>query len=195
MRGNGFVLPLWGGAAGGALLPFICNVKAAVDGALFPIGCINGGNRFISLLVGFLLAGLALRTRYRPVFRQRITIASLVVCLLRLAGYCLFTLVDIADITVQTSGGPARYSWDPSIGALLSTGGCAACGTAAIVMLRTGLGTERIPARVQLAFPAAPKSNQPAQNGRGYRQARYSRGPARGLPARLAVGHSETKGE
>lgn len=138
MRGNGLVLALWGGSAVavGALLPFIYN--AQVDGTPFATGSvISAGDRFISLLFGLLLAGLALWTRYRPAFRRRIAIASLVVSLLGLAGYCLFTLIGVADITAQASYGPAQVSWDPSIGALLSIGGCAACAVAAIVMLRT----------------------------------------------------------
>jgi hypothetical protein len=139
MRGNGLVLALWGGAgvAAGALLPFVSNVQTTVAGTSFPTGGISAGDRFISFLFGVLLAGLALWTRYRPVFRRRIATASLVVSLLGLAGYCLFTLIGIADITVQTVNGPTQYSWDPSIGALLSIGGCAACAIAAIVMLRT----------------------------------------------------------
>jgi hypothetical protein len=137
MRRNGLVLALWGGAAVavGALLPFIYNVQAAVAGTT--PGGINAGDRFISFLFGLLLAGLALWTRYRPVFRQRIATASLVASLLGLAGYCLFTLIGIAGITLQTVNGPTQYSWDPSIGVLLSIGGCAACAIAAIVMLRT----------------------------------------------------------
>jgi hypothetical protein len=59
------------------------------------------------------------------------------VSLLGLAGYCFFTLAGVADITMQTDAGPAQVSWDPSIGALLSIAGCAACAVAAIVMLRT----------------------------------------------------------
>jgi hypothetical protein len=128
MRGNGLVLALWGGAAiaVGALLPFVYNVQTTVAGTSFATGGISAGDRFISFLFGLLLAGLALWTRYRPAFRQRIAIASLVVSLLGLAGYCLFTLVGVADITVQTDNGPTQYSWDPSIGTLLSIGGCAA---------------------------------------------------------------------
>jgi hypothetical protein len=146
MRGNGLVLALWGGMAiaVGALLPFIYNVQEAVDGTPFATGSgsvISAGDRFISLLFGLLLAGLALWTRYRPAFRRRIAIASLVVSMLGLVGYCLFTLIGVADITVQASYGPAQVSWDPSIGALLSIGGCVACAIAATVMLRT-----RIPA-------------------------------------------------
>ena len=57
--------------------------------------------------------------------------------LLGLAGYCLFTLIGLAGISVQTGCGTAQLSWDPSIGALLSIGGCAACVIAAIIMLRT----------------------------------------------------------
>jgi hypothetical protein len=139
VRGNGLVLALWGGAAVavGALLPFISNFQTTVAGTPFATGGISAGDRFISFLFGLLLAGLALWTRYRPVFRRRIATASLVVSLLGLAGYCLFTLIGVANFTVQTSDGPTQYSWDPSIGALLSIGGCAACAIAAIVMLRT----------------------------------------------------------
>jgi hypothetical protein len=139
MRGNGLVLALWGGAvvAVGALLPFISNFQTTVAGTSFPTGGVSAGDRFISFLFGLLLVGLALWTHYRPVFRQRIAIASLAASLLGLAGYCLFTLIGIANFTVQTSDGPTQYSWDPSIGALLSIGGCAACAIAAIVMLRT----------------------------------------------------------
>lgn len=138
MRGNGFVLALWGGigVAIGALLPFIYNVQ--VDGTPFATGSMIGaGDRFISLLFGLLLAGLALWTRYRPAFRRRIAIASLVVSLLGFAGYFLFTLAGVAGITMQTDAGPTEMSWYPNIGALLSIGGCAACAIAAIVMLRT----------------------------------------------------------
>jgi hypothetical protein len=139
MRENGFVLALWGGIgiAIGALLPFIYNVQTTVDGTSFPTGGVDAGDRFISLLFGLLLAGLALWTRYRPAFRRPIAIASLVASLLGLAGYCLFTLAGIANITVQTANGPTHYSWYPSIGVLLSIGGCAACAIATIVALRT----------------------------------------------------------
>jgi len=139
MRENGFVLALWGGigVAIGALLPFIYNVQTTVDGTSFPTGGVDAGDRFISLLFGLLLAGLALWTRYRPAFRRQIAIASLVTSLLGLAGYCLFTLAGIANITVQTANGATQYSWYPSIGALLSIAGCAACAIATIVMLRT----------------------------------------------------------
>jgi hypothetical protein len=138
-RGNGLVLALWGGGAvaAGALLPFISNVQTTVAGIPVATDGISAGDRFISFLFGLLLAGLALWTRYRPVSRRRIATASLVVSMLGLAGYCLFTLIGIANFTVQTSDGPTQYSWDPSIGALLSIGGCAACAIAAIVMLRT----------------------------------------------------------
>jgi len=138
MRENGFVLALWGGigVAIGALLPFIYNVQA--DGTPAAAGyVINAGDRFISLFFGLLLAGLAVSTRYWPVYRRRIAIASLVVSLLGFAGYCFFTLAGPAGITMQTNAGPAQVSWDPSIGALLSIAGCAACAVAAIVMLRT----------------------------------------------------------
>jgi len=140
MRGNGFVLALWGGVAVavGALLPFIYNVQETVAGTPFATGSvISAGDRFMSLLFGLLLAGLALWTRYRPAFRRRIAIASLVVSLLGFAGYCLFTLAGVAGITVQASYDLAQVSWYPSIGALLSIGGCAACAIGAIVMLRT----------------------------------------------------------
>jgi hypothetical protein len=138
MRENGFVLALWGGIgiAIGALLPFIYNVQ--VDGTPFAAGSvISAGDRFISLLFGLLLAGLALWTRYHPAFRRRIAIASLVVSLLGFAGYSLSTLAGVAGITMQTDVGPAQVSWYPNIGALLSIAGCAACAVAAIVMLRT----------------------------------------------------------
>ena len=138
MRENGLVLALWGGigVAIGAVLPFIYNVQ--VDGTPFATGyAIGAGDRFISLLFGLLLAGLALWTRYRPAFRRPIAIASLAVSLLGFAGYCLFTLAGVAGITMQTDADPAQVSWDPSIGALLSIAGCAACAVAAIVMLRT----------------------------------------------------------
>jgi hypothetical protein len=143
-RGNGLVLALWGGiaVAFGALLPFINNAQETVDGTPFATGGITAGDRVISFLFGLLLAGLALSTRYRPVFRRRIAIASLVVSLLGLAGYCLFILVGLANVTVQTDNGPTQYSWNPSIGALLSIGGCAACAIAAIVMLRTRARSE-----------------------------------------------------
>src|ERR1700689_1824509 len=64
MRENGLVLALWGGmaVAVGALLPFIYNVQEAVDGTPFATGSgsvISAGDRFISLLFGLLLAGLA----------------------------------------------------------------------------------------------------------------------------------------
>jgi hypothetical protein len=141
MRGNGLVLALWGGAAVavGALLPFIANVQTAVDGTSFATGFgVNAGGRFMSFLFGLLLAGLALWTGYRPVFRRRVAIASLITSLLGLTGYCLFTMIGIAGITVQDSyGDPNQVSWDPSIGVLLSVGGCAACAIAAAVMLRT----------------------------------------------------------
>jgi hypothetical protein len=139
-RGNGLVLALWGGiaVAGGALLPFVYNVQETVDGTSFATGsAISAGTCFISLLFGLLLAGLALWTRYRPAFRRRIAIAALVVSLLGLAGYCLFTLIGLVSITAQTDYGTAQLSWDPSIGALLSIGGCAACAIAATIMLRT----------------------------------------------------------
>jgi len=135
MRENGFVLALWGGigVAIGALLPFIYNVQA--DGTPAAAGyVINAGDRFISLFFGLLLAGLAVSTRYWPVYRRRIAIASLVVSLLGFAGYCLFTLAGVAGITDQTG---LQVSWYPNIGALDSIAGCAACAIAAIVMLRT----------------------------------------------------------
>ena len=135
MRENGFVLALWGGigVAVGALLPFIYN--AQVDGTPYAAGSvISAGDRFMSLFFGLLLAGLALWTRYRPAFRRRIAIASLVVSLLGFAGYCLFTLAGVAGITEQTG---VQVSWYPNIGLLDSIAGCAACAIAAIVMLRT----------------------------------------------------------
>ena len=57
--------------------------------------------------------------------------------LLGSAGYLIFALAGVAGVTVQTALGPAQVSWYPSIGALLSIGGCAADAIAAIVMLRT----------------------------------------------------------
>ena len=114
MRENGFVLALWGGIgiAIGALLPFIYNVQ--VDGTPFATGSmISAGDRFISLLFGLLLAGLALWTRYRPAFRRRIAIASLVVSLLGFAGCFLFTLAGVAGITMQTDAGPTQMSSVP----------------------------------------------------------------------------------
>lgn len=139
MRENGLVLALWGGAAVavGALLPFIYNVQGTIDGYPVTVNGISAGDRFISFLFGLLLGGLTLWARYRPVFRRRIAIASLVASLLGLVGYCLFTLAGVADITVQTDNGPVQYSWSPNIGVLLSIGGCAACAIAAFVMLRT----------------------------------------------------------
>jgi hypothetical protein len=140
MRGNGLVLALWGGSAVavGALLPFIYHTQATADGAQVAIGSgIGIGDRCISLLFGLLLAGLALSTRYRPVYRRRLAITALVLSLLGFAGYFLFALAGVAGITMQTDVGPAQVSWDPSIGALLSIAGCAACVIAAIVMLRT----------------------------------------------------------
>jgi hypothetical protein len=140
MRRNGLVLALWGGiaVAGGALLPFVYNVQETVDGTSFATGsAISAGDRFIPLLFGLLMAGLALWSRHLPAFRRRIAIASLAVSLLGLAGYCLFTLIGLAGITAQTGYGTAQLSWDPSIGTLLSIGGCAACAIAATIMLRT----------------------------------------------------------
>jgi hypothetical protein len=135
MRENGFVLALWGGIgiAIGALVPFVYHVQ--VDGSPFAAGSLIGaGDRFLSLFFGLLLAGLALWTRYRPAYRRGIAIASLVVSLLGLAGYCLFTLAGVAGVTEQSG---VQVSWYPNIGALDSIAGCAACGIAAIVMLRT----------------------------------------------------------
>jgi hypothetical protein len=139
VRGNGLVLAVWGGVAVafGALLPFVYNAQTTVDGTSFATGGVDAGDRFVSFLFGVLLGGLAVWTRYQPAFRRRIAIAALVASLLGLAGYCLFTLAGIDNITVQTADGPTQYSWDPGIGALLSIGGCAACAIAAIVMLRT----------------------------------------------------------
>lgn len=141
MRGNGLVLASWGGAAVavGALLPFVANVQTTVDGTSFATGFgINAAGRFASFLFGLLLTGLAVWTRYRPVFRRRIAIASLITSVLGLAGYCLFTLVGIVGVSTQDGySDPAQVSWDPSIGVLLSVGGCAAGLVAAVVMLRT----------------------------------------------------------
>src|ERR1700691_2073533 len=80
MRENGFVLALYGGigVAIGALLPIIYKVQA--NGTPYPSGSLIGaGDRFISLFFGLLLAGLAVSTRYRPVYRRPIAIASLAV--------------------------------------------------------------------------------------------------------------------
>jgi len=135
MRENGFVLALWAGIAVaiGALLPFIYNVQ--VDGTPYAAApLIGAGDRFVALLFGLLLAGLAVWTRYRPAFRRPIAIASLALSLLGFAGYCFFTLAGVAGFTEQTG---VQVSWYPSIGALLSIAGCAACAVAAIVMLRT----------------------------------------------------------
>jgi hypothetical protein len=139
IRENGFVLALWGGIAVviGALLPFIFHIQATVDGVPVPgESGIGTGDRFISLFFGLLLAGMALSTRYRPAFRRRIAISSLILSLLGFAGYFLFILVGVAGITLQTDFGPTQVSWYPSIGALDSIAGCAACAIAAIVMLR-----------------------------------------------------------
>jgi hypothetical protein len=140
-RGDGLVLALCGGGAvaAGALMPFITNVQASVDG--FPAGSsglgIGIGARFASCLFGLLLAGLALSTRYRPVFRRRIAIASLVLSLLGFAGYSLFSLIGMVGGNINTDLGPTHLSWYPNIGALFSIGGCAACAIAALVMLIT----------------------------------------------------------
>jgi hypothetical protein len=145
MRENGFVLALWGGIGivAGALLPFIFHTQATADGVPVASGFgIGTGGRFISLFFGLLLAGMALSTRYRPLFRRRIAISSLILSLLGLAGYCLFTLLGVAGITVQTAFGPTQVSWYPNIGALDSIAGCAACAIAAIVMLRTPAPSE-----------------------------------------------------
>jgi hypothetical protein len=141
MRGNGFTLALWGGlaVAVGALLPFIANIQETVDGTAFATGDgIDAGGRSLSFLFGLLLAGLAVWSRYRPEFRRRIAIAALITSALGLVGYCFFTLAGIVGVTVQTlDGTTAQETWDPSIGVLLSIGGCLACAIAAIVMLRT----------------------------------------------------------
>ena len=137
MRENGFVLALWGGIGIviGAVLPFIFHTRETVDGTQFAISSGVGiGYRFISLLFGLLLAGLAVSTRYRPVYRRPIAISALVLSLLGLAGYSLFTLAGVAGITEQTG---VQVSWYPNIGTLDSIAGCAACAIAAIVMLRT----------------------------------------------------------
>jgi hypothetical protein len=149
MRGNGLVLALWSGAAVAvsALLPFIANVQTTVDGTSFATGFgFSAGDRFSSFLFGLLLTGLALWTRYRPVFRRRIATASLITSLLGLVGYCLFTLIGVAGIPAQDGYGDlGQVSWDPNIGVLLSIGGCAACAIAAIVMLRTSPPTPSKP--------------------------------------------------
>jgi hypothetical protein len=140
MRENGFVLALWGGigVAIGALLPFTFHTQATIEGVPVASGFgIEIGYRFISLFFGLLLAGLALWTRCQPVFRRRIAITSLVLALLGLAGYSLFTLAGVVGVTAQTDLGPAQVSWYPNIGALDSIAGCAACAIGAIVMLRT----------------------------------------------------------
>ena len=137
---NGFVLALWGGVAvaAGAALPFVYHTQATVDGLSVASGFgIGVGYRLISCLFGLVLAGLALSTRRWPGSRRRFAVAALVVSLLGLAGYLIFALAGVAGVTVQTALGPAQVSWYPSIGALLSIGGCAADAIAAIVMLRT----------------------------------------------------------
>jgi hypothetical protein len=139
MRGDGFALALSGGIAiaVGALLPFISNVQESADGISLDAGPgINAGTRFLSLLFGLLLAGFALWIRHRPASRRGFAIASLITSSLGLAGYGIFTLIGIAGVTLQTDEGPAQATWDPSIGVLLSIGGCAACAIAAIVTLR-----------------------------------------------------------
>ena len=138
MRENGFVLALWGGigVAIGALLPFIYNVQ--VDGTPAAAGSLIGvGDRFISLLFGLLLAGLALWTRYRPAYRRPIAITSLVVSLLGLRRLLPLYPGRRRWHHRANSQRPDPVSWDPSIGALLSIAGCAACAIAAIVMLCT----------------------------------------------------------
>jgi len=137
MRENGFVLALWGGIGIviGAVLPFTFHAQATVDGAPVASGFgIGIGYRFISLFFGLLLAGLAVSTRYWPVFRRPIAISALILSLLGFVGYSLFTLAGVAGITEQTG---VQVSWYPNIGALDSIAGCAACAIAAIVMLRT----------------------------------------------------------
>jgi hypothetical protein len=139
-RENGFVLALWGGIGIviGALLPFIFHTQETFDGTPVASGFgIGIGYRFISLFFGLLLAGLALATRYRPVFRRRIAISALVLSLLGFAGYSFFALAGAAGFTMQTYLGPTQVSWYPNIGLLDSIAGCAACVIAAIVMLRT----------------------------------------------------------
>lgn len=137
MEENGCMLALWGGIgiAIGALLPFIFHTQATADGAQIAGGFGVGiGYRFVSLLFGLLLAGLAVSARYRPVYRRPIAISALVLSLLGFAGYSLFTLAGVAGITEQTG---LQVSWYPNIGVLDSIAGCAACAIAAIVMLRT----------------------------------------------------------
>jgi hypothetical protein len=137
MRENGFVLALWGaiGIVIGALLPFIFHAQATADGTPVAISAgIGIGFRFISLFFGLLLAGLAVSTRYWPVFRRPIAISALILSLLGFAGYSLFTLAGVDGVTEQTG---VQVSWYPNIGALDSIAGCAACAIAAIVMLRT----------------------------------------------------------
>jgi hypothetical protein len=141
-RENGFVLELWGGIGIviGAVLPFIFHAQETVDGTQFAISSgIGTGYRFISLFFGLLLAGLAVSTRYWPVFRRPIAISALILSLLGFVGYSLFTLAGVAGITEQTG---VQVSWYPNIGALDSIAGCAACAIAAIVMLRTPAPSE-----------------------------------------------------
>jgi hypothetical protein len=137
MRENGFVLALWGGIGIviGAVLPFIFHARESVDGTQFAVSSgIGIRYQFISFFFGLLLAGLALWTRCRPVYRRPIAISALVLGLLGLVGYSLFTVAGVAGITEQTG---VQVSWYPNIGLLDSIAGCAACAIAATVMLRT----------------------------------------------------------
>lgn len=136
--GHGITLALGGAAAValGALLPFISNVQITDGGIPVGNGGVSGGDRVLSFLFALILAGLALWIRYRPEFRRRIAIASLIASALGLAGYFIFTVVGLAHFTVQSDSGPTQYAWDPSIGVVLSIGGCAACLISAIAMLR-----------------------------------------------------------
>ena len=142
MRENGFVLELWGGIGIviGAVLPFIFHARESVDGTQFAVSSgIGIRYQFISLFFGLLLAGLAVSTRYWPVFRRPIAISALILSLLGFVGYSLFTLAGVAGITEQAG---VQVSWYPNIGALDSIAGCAACAIAAIVMLRAPAPSE-----------------------------------------------------
>jgi hypothetical protein len=141
VQGNGIAWARWSGVAVavGALLPFIGNIQETVDGTAFGTGNgISGGGRFASFLFGALLVAFTLWSRYRPALGRRIAIASLITAALGFAGYCIFTVIGFVGISVQViDGTTAQETWDPSIGALLSIAGCAACAIAAIAVLRT----------------------------------------------------------